>query len=119
MDKFDILCFETLNLKGMKRLWGRKVSDLALRDFLDILEWVAKKKDKHVVYIDPWYPSSKTCSGCGHVLAKLDLSVRRWRCPSCGSENDRDENASINIKRVGVSTLGLRDVRQAQPAIPA
>jgi putative transposase len=118
-DKFDVLCFETLNLKGMKRLWGRKVSDLALRDFLDILEWVAQKKDKQVVYIDPWYPSSKTCSGCGYVLEKLDLSVRRWRCPSCGAQNDRDENASVNIKRVGVSTLGLGDVRQAQPAIPA
>ncbi|NJM77118.1 MAG: transposase [Acaryochloridaceae cyanobacterium RU_4_10] len=126
-NQFDVLCFETLNLKGMKRLWGRKVSDLALRDFLDILEWVAKKKGKQVVYIDPWYPSSKTCSGCAHVLEKLDLSVRRWRCPSCGCENDRDGNASINIKihaersrsRVGVSTLGLGDVRQAQLAIPA
>jgi putative transposase len=118
-DKFDVLCFETLNLKGMKRLWGRKVSDLAFRDFLDILEWVAKKKGKEVVYIDPWYPSSKTCSGCGHGLTKLDLSIRRWRCPSCGAQNDRDENASVNIKRVGVSTLGLGDVRQAQPAIPA
>jgi putative transposase len=118
-NQFDVLCFETLNLKGMKRLWGRKVSDLALRDFLDILEWVATKKGKQVVYIDPWYPSSKTCSGCAHVLEKLDLSVRRWRCPSCGCENDRDGNASINIKRVGVSTLGLGDVRQAQLAIPA
>jgi putative transposase len=118
-DKFDVLCFETLNLKGMKRLWGRKISDLALRDFLDILEWVAKKKDKQVVYIDPWYPSSKTCSGCGHVLDKLDLSVRRWRCPCCGATNDRDENASVNIKRVGVSTLGLGDVSQAELAIPA
>jgi putative transposase len=117
-DKFDVLCFETLNLKGMKRLWGRKVSDLALRDFLETLEQVAQKKDKQVVYIDPWYPSSKTCSHCGHVLAKLDLSDRRWRCPSCHTGNDRDENASINIKRVGVSTLGLGDVRQAELAIP-
>ena len=116
-DKFDVLCFETLNLKGMKRLWGRKVSDLALRDCLDIIEHVAFKKGKQVVYIDPWYPSSKTCSGCGHILNALDLSVRRWRCPSCHAENDRDENASINIKRVGVSTLGLGDVRQAQLAI--
>jgi putative transposase len=118
-DKFDVLCFETLNLKGMKRLWGRKVSDLALGEFLQILEWVAQKKGKQVVFIDPWYPSSKTCSCCEHMLAKLDLSVRRWRCPSCGCENDRDENASVNIKRVGVSTLGLGDVSQAQPAIPA
>lgn len=118
-DKFDVLCFETLNLKGMKRLWGRKVSDLALRDFLDTVEHVAQKKDKQVVFIDRWYPSSKTCSHCRHVLDKLDLSERRWRCPSCHAENDRDENASINIKRVGISTLGLGDVRQAELAIPA
>jgi putative transposase len=117
-DKFDVLCFETLNLKGMKRLWGRKVSDLALGEFLQILEWVAKKKDKPVVYIDPWYPSSKTCSGCGHLLESLDLLVRRWRCPCCHAENDRDENASINIKMVGASTIRVGDVRQAQLAIP-
>jgi putative transposase len=117
-DKFDVLCFEMLNLKGMKRLWGRKISDLALGEFLQILEWVAQKKGKQVIYIDPWYPSSKTCACCGHVLAKLDLSVRRWRCPSCGATNDRDENASVNIKRVGVSTLGLGDVSQAELAIP-
>lgn len=118
-DKFDVLCFETLNLKGMKRLWGRKLSDLALGEFLQILEWVALKKGKQVVFIDPWYPSSKTCSGCGHILESLELSVRRWRCPGCHIENDRDHNASVNIKRVGVSTLGLGDVRQSLTAIPA
>jgi len=111
-NKFDVLCFETLNLKGMQRLWGRKVNDLALGDFLQILEWVAKKKGKQVIYINRWYPSSKTCSCCGHVLDELDLSVRRWRCPSCHQVNDRDENAAINIKRVGSSTLGVGDVRQ-------
>jgi len=111
-DKFDVLCFETLNLKGMQRLWGRKIGDLALGEFLQVLEWVAKKKGKALVYIDPWYPSSKTCSCCGHVLESLDLSVRRWRCPSCHSVNDRDENAALNIKRVGSSTLGVGDVRQ-------
>ena len=77
-----------------------------------ILEWVAQKKGKQVIYIDPWYPSSKTCSECGHVLNKLDLSIRRWRCPSCNSVNDRDENAAINICMVGSSTLGVGDVRQ-------
>jgi putative transposase len=118
-DKFDVLCFETLNLKGMQRLWGRKVSDLAFGEFLQILEWVALKKAKQIVYIDPWYPSSKTCSCCAHVLDKLDLSVRRWRCPACHAVQDRDENASVNIKKVGLSTLGLGDVRQSQTAIPA
>jgi putative transposase len=116
-NKFDLLCFETLNLKGMQRLWGRKIGDLAFREFLEILEWVATKKGKTLVYIDPWYPSSKTCSCCDHIFESLDLSVRRWRCPSCKSENDRDTNASINIKRVGISTLGVGDIRQAELAI--
>jgi putative transposase len=115
--RFDVLCFETLNLKGMQRLWGRKISDLALGEFLEILQWVAKKKDKQVVFIDRWYPSSKTCSHCGHVLASLDLSVREWRCPACQSINDRDLNAALNIHRVGASTIGLGDVRRALPAI--
>jgi putative transposase len=88
-NRFDVLCFETLNLKGMQRLWGRKISDLAFGKFLQILEWVAKKKGKQVVYVDRWYPSSKTCSNCGHVLESLDLSVRQWRCPSCQSVNGR------------------------------
>ncbi|MBD0267951.1 MAG: transposase, partial [Cyanobacteria bacterium Co-bin8] len=79
----------------------------------------ATKKHKQVVYIDPWYPSSKTCHSCGHVLESLELSVRRWRCPSCQSENDRDGNAAANIKTVGASTVGLGDVSQAMPAIPA
>ena len=116
-DKFDVLCFETLNLKGMQRLWGRKISDLAFGEFLQILEWVAKKKNKQVLYIDQWYPSSKTCSHCGHILEKLDLSVRQWRCPSCNSVNGRDENAAINIQMVGASTIGLGNIRLATPAI--
>ncbi len=116
-DKFDVLCFETLNLKGMQRLWGRKISDLAFGEFLQILEWVAKKKGKQVVFIDRWYPSSKTCSHCGQVLKELDLSVREWRCPSCQRVNNRDENAAINICAVGASTVKLGDVRQATPAI--
>jgi len=113
-DRFDVLCFETLNLKGMQRLWGRKINDLALGEFLLILEWVAKKKRKLVVFIDQWYPSSKTCAQCGHILESLDLSVRQWRCPSCQSINGRDENASINIQTVGASMVGLGSVRQAK-----
>ena len=116
-NQFDVLCFETLNLKGMQRLWGRKISDLAFGEFLSILQWVAKKKEKEVVFIDRWYPSSKTCSHCGHVLKELDLSVREWRCPSCQSVNGRDENAAKNIQAVGASTAKLGNVRQASPAI--
>ncbi|MEH2030652.1 MAG: transposase [Nostoc sp.] len=116
-NRFDVLCFETLNLKGMQRLWGRKISDLAFGEFLQILVWIAKKKNKLVVFIDQWYPSTKTCSRCGHVLESLDLSVREWRCSGCQSINGRDENAALNIQMVGASTIGLGDVRQAMPAI--
>lgn len=116
-NRFDVLCFETLSLKGMQRLWGRKISDLAFGEFLQILEWVIKKKGKQVVYVDRWYPSSKTCSNCGHVLESLDLSVREWRCPSCQSVNGRDENAARNIQAVGASTVGLGNVRQSETAI--
>ena len=90
---------------------------LAFGEFLQILEWVAKHKGKLVVYVDRWYPSSKTCSSCGHVLESLALNVRQWRCPSCGSVNSRDENAAKNIQAVGASTAGLGDVRQSQTAI--
>jgi putative transposase len=112
-DRFDVLCFETLNLKGMQRLWGRKISDLAFGEFLQILEWVATKKGKQIIFINPWYPSSKTCSHCGHILSSLDLSVREWRCPSCQSVNGRDENAARNICAVGASTAKLGNVRRA------
>jgi putative transposase len=116
-DKFDVLCFETLNLRGMQSLWGRKISDLAFWEFLQILEWVCKKKGKDIVFIDRWYPSSKTCHSCSHVLKELDLSVREWRCPSCQSVNGRDENAAKNICAVGASTAKLGHVRQASPAM--
>jgi len=116
-NKFDVLCFETLNLKGMQRLWGRKISDLAFGEFLAYLEWVAKKKGKQVVYIDQWYASTKTCHSCNYILKSLELSIREWRCPSCQIINRRDENAAKNIQMVGASTIGLGDVRQVRATI--
>jgi putative transposase len=102
----------------MKRLWGRKVLDLAFGEFMQIIQWVAKKKGKLVACIDRWYPSSKTCSSCGHIHKTLELSDRLWRCPSCHLVNDRDKNAAINIKVVGASNhYGLGDVSQALSAV--
>ena len=118
-DKFDCLYFETLNLKGMQRLWGRKISDLAFSEFLRILEFVADKKRKIVNYIDQWYPSTKTCSVCNYVLDELPLDTRYWVCPNCSTKHGRDSNSSVNILRVGASTLGVGDVRLSQTAISA
>ena len=116
-DKFDYLFFETLHLKAMQRLWGRKINDLALSEFLKILEFVASKKDKVVHYIDRWTPSTKTCNNCNHIIKKLDLSIRNWICPACFSNNRRDYNASCVIHRVGASTLRVGDVSQPIAAI--
>ena len=58
---------------------------------------------RRLVVIDRWYPSSKTCSACGHLLAELSLSIRQWRCPSCGVRHDRDINAAKNILAAGLA----------------
>ena len=55
-DKFDVLCFETLNLKGMQRLWTRKISALAFGEFIQILQEIATKKGKQFIFIGRWYP---------------------------------------------------------------
>ena len=117
-DEYDVLIFEDLNLDGMKRLWGRKVSDLSFASFLEILQTVATNKGKLVHFVDRFYPSSKTCSHCGHINKELSLKDRAWDCPSCKTKGiQRDWNASVNLLREGASSLGLDGVRQSQTAI--
>ncbi|MDJ0536900.1 MAG: RNA-guided endonuclease TnpB family protein, partial [Xenococcaceae cyanobacterium MO_207.B15] len=70
-NEYDVLIFEDLNLKGMKRLWGRKVTDLSFASFLEILLCVANNKGKTVHFVDRFYPSSKTCSCCGYINKEL------------------------------------------------
>ena len=110
-DTYDVICFETLNLKGMQRLWGRKIDDLAFATFLEILQTVASIKGKIVVFVDQWFASSKLCSSCGHKHNELQLRDRAWVCPKCNTQHQRDENASINIEREGASSLNLDTVR--------
>jgi putative transposase len=107
---YDVLAFEDLNLKGMVKMWGRKVSDLAFAEFLTILQDVARLKGCVIHFVDRFYPSTKTCHHCGRIKADLPLSDRFWRCP-CGRSNDRDANASMNIRREGIRALGLAAVR--------
>ena len=118
-DRYDYLFFEDLNMKGMQAMWGRKVSDLARSEFMNILSYVASTKNKIVHLIGRFEPSSKTCSDCGEVNHSLKLSDRTWVCSGCGSIHDRDYNASLNIHRVGASTLRLGDVRPSLTAIAA
>ncbi len=114
---YDVLCFEDLNLEGMKCLWGRKISDLGFSEFLQIVEYYASIRNKKVVKIDRFFPSSKTCFECGLVNKNLELKDRTWVCESCDTLLDRDLNAAKNIHRVGASTLGLGDVRPSTTAV--
>ncbi len=104
-DTYEVLCFEDLNIAGMKRRWGRIVSDYSFSTFTDVIKHVAAKRGNKVVTIDRWYPSSKTCSQCGAVKQDLTLRERLFDCEACGLVLDRDHNAARNIKRVGASTL--------------
>jgi putative transposase len=66
----------------------------------------AKEQGKHLVKLDPWYASSKTCHGCAHKLEAMPLSVRKWDCPACGvTDIDRDLNAALNICDKGILEL--------------
>ena len=109
-DRYDWIALESLNLKGMKALWGRKVSDLGFYDFVQKLKYIASKKDREIRFVDKWYPSSKTCHVCGAINQDLNLRDRTWQCPSCHTQLDRDRNAAINIHTVGASTVAVEDV---------
>ena len=98
--RFDTLAFETLNLTGMKRLWGRKISDLAFGHFIQILKFKCFKHERNLCQVGQWTATSKPCSDCGHKNDNLSLSDRQWTCPECGSHHDRDINAAINILRL-------------------
>ena len=117
-DAYDEIRLEDLNLKGMKSLWGRKVSDLGFADFVLKLKYLAAKKGVKITFIDKWYPSSKTCSVCGAVNEALNLRDRNWHCNDCGTTHDRDRNAAINIYRVATSTLEGEDVSGGSPSNP-
>ena len=96
--KYSVIAIEDLNINGMAKLWGRKVHDYAFSEFVEILEWCARKYGTRVIRIGRYYPSSQTCSTCGHVWqGTKDLSVREWICPECGVTHDRDVNAAVNI----------------------
>ena len=105
--EYAIICIEDLNIDGMKRLWGRKISDLAFAEFVSILSWVASNAGTTVVKVDRWAPSSKACHVCGTINPKLTLKQRCWTCDCCHTTLDRDVNAAINIKRIGLALLGI------------
>lgn len=95
---------ENLNVKGMVKNHhlAKSVSDASMSAFLTRLETKCRNKGKTFVKVDRWFPSSQTCSVCGHVNKGIrDLKIREWVCPRCHTRHERDDNASINIAREG------------------
>ena len=108
---FDILFFEDLNLRGMKRLWGKQVSDLGFGDFMRKLKHQSHKRIRSVLKIGRWCPTTKCCCVCGHKNEDLTLSDRDWQCPKCHTHLDRDPNAAMNILKEGIASFRLGVVR--------
>ena len=104
--RFHTVGIEDLNIRGMvrNRPLARAVSDMGFFELRRQLEYKAAQRGGIVVVADRWYPSSKTCSACGHKLSELPLAVRQWSCPACGADHDRDVNAAINLRNLAVSS---------------
>src|SRR6266581_2629771 len=81
------------------------MSDVGWGGFVRQLEYKAAWYGRTIIKIDRWFPSSKMCSACGHVLDTLTLDVREWVCPDCGTGHDRDINAAQNMVTEGLSAL--------------
>ncbi|MGK8253340.1 RNA-guided endonuclease InsQ/TnpB family protein [Moraxella lacunata] len=107
--KFDVICLENLNIKGMvkNRKLSRAINDLGFYELKRQLIYKANQWGKTLKELDRFYPSSKTCSCCGVKLDELPLSVRNWTCPNCNTNHDRDINASINILNKADKILNL------------
>ena len=86
-----------------KRL-ARSIADAGWHSLLTKLEYKAKQEGKHLVKIDQWFASSKTCSCCGLKQETMPLTIRTWVCP-CGAAHDRDVNAAKNIQSQGILKL--------------
>lgn len=103
----DVVFMEDLNVSGMLKNHhlARAINEVGFFRFKQVLVDKANNNDKKVVFVNRFYPSSKTCSVCGYKKQNLKLSDRSWTCPVCGTKHDRDINAAVNILREGERIL--------------
>ena len=108
VDENQAVIVETLKSANMmkSRKLAKHIADASWHSFVVKLEYKMKEKGKHLVKLDQWYASSKTCHCCGNKTEEMPLSVRKWDCPSCGTiDIDRDVNAALNIRDKGILEL--------------
>jgi len=103
VQQHDTIVIEDLCVKGMaKTKLSKSIYDASLGEIRRQLEYKARWNHKRLIVIDRWYPSSKTCSGCGLINQELELKDRSWTCQGCQVEHGRDWNASVNIRAEGL-----------------
>ena len=109
-NQYDVVCVESLNMRTMSNKGfgnGKATLDNGYGMFLDMLEYKLSDRNKYLVKVDKWFPSSQICHCCGSLHHEMkDLSVRTMKC-SCGLTIGRDQNAAINIKNEGLRMLGI------------
>jgi putative transposase len=101
----DLIAIEDLAVKNMvrNRRLARAISDCGWGEFRRQLQYKCQRAGRRLIVTGRWYPSTKTCSACGFLLAGLPLQARAWRCPSCRTRHDRDLNAAKNILAAGLA----------------
>ncbi len=101
------LVMENLNIVGMVKnhSLAKSIQNICWGELRRVLEYKSQWLGHNLILIDRWAPSTKTCSCCGFHNSMLTLSDRSWVCPGCGTHHDRDVNAAINIKRMGLESL--------------
>jgi putative transposase len=116
------ICVESLRVKAMVKhpTLARAISDVGWGELVRQLTYKAEWYGRTLVAIDKWYPSSKRCSECGHVLVSLSLDTRQWTCPECGSVHDRDVNAAKNVLTAGLAVSACGEaVRPGRVRLPS
>ena len=101
------LVMENLNIVGMVKnhSLAKSIQNICWGELCRVLEYKSQWLGHNLIFIDRWSPSTKTCSHCGFKNDTLTLSDRSWACPGCGTPHDRDVNAAINIKRMGLAKV--------------
>jgi putative transposase len=90
------------------------ISDASWGELVRQLEYKCKWYGRTLIKIDRWFPSSKRCGNCGHIVDKMPLNIREWDCPNCGTHHDRDINAAKNILAAGLAVERLWSDRKTR-----
>ena len=103
MDTINIQKMDVAEMKKKNRHLSKAISDASFGEIRRQLEYKCRWHGRELWIVDRYYPSSQTCSVCGHRNPKTkDLHVRYWVCPECGEVHDRDVNAAVNILKAGM-----------------